>query len=52
MEFEGKEFDSPYYGLEEAVQSYPSALQDTLRPAVTNLVEISEKRPQTLQSGG
>jgi len=48
MEFEGEELDGPYYGLEEAIQSYPSALQNTLRPAVTNLVEIAFKRPELL----
>lgn len=49
MDFEEKVYDGPYYGLEEAVQSYPSALQDTLRPAITNLVEISEKRPDVFK---
>ena len=48
MEFKGKETDGPYYGLEEAIQSYPEALQNTLRPAVTNLVEIVSKRPELL----
>lgn len=48
MEFNGKETDGPYYGLEEAIQSYPAALQNTLRPAVANLVEIVSKRPELL----
>jgi len=48
MEFEGEETDGPYYGLEEAIQSYPAALQNTLRPAVTNLVEIGSQRPELL----
>lgn len=49
MEFQGKEYDGPYYGLEEAIQSYPVALQETLRPAITNLVHIAEKRPEVFQ---
>lgn len=39
MDVKWWQWDSPYYGLENAVQSYPLALQEALRPAVTDLVE-------------
>lgn len=48
MEFKGKKWDSPYYNLEEAVQTYPLALQEALRPAVLDLVELAEEDPERL----
>lgn len=48
MEVEWWQWDGPYYGLESAVQSYPLALQDALRPAVTDLVEKAETRAKFL----
>jgi hypothetical protein len=50
MEFKGKKWDSPYYNLEEAVQTYPFALQEALRPAVLDLVELAEEDPDRLYS--
>ncbi|RMH03366.1 MAG: hypothetical protein D6704_12785 [Nitrospirae bacterium] len=44
MDFESWRLDSPYYGLEEAVQSYAMALQDTLRPAIKDLVKKAAER--------
>ena len=48
MDFEGKQFDSPYYGLEDAVVSYPSALQEALKPAVADLVGLANQDPNRL----
>lgn len=46
MEFQGKKWDSPYYNLEEAVLSYPVALQEALKPAIADLVHLAETNPQ------
>lgn len=46
MEFEGKKWDSPYYNLEDAVLSYPTALQEALRPAIADLVHLAETDPE------
>ena len=48
MEFEGKQLDSPYYGLEDAVESYPLALQEALKPAVADLVGLANQDPDRL----
>ena len=48
MEFKGKKWDSPYYNLEEAVETYPLALQESLRPAILDLVELAEEDPERL----
>ena len=48
MDFEGKQFDSPYYGLEDAVESYPLALQEALKPAVADLVGLANQDPNRL----
>ena len=48
MEFKGKKWDSPYYNLEEAVETYPLALQEALRPAILDLVELAEEDPERL----
>jgi hypothetical protein len=48
MDFEGKQFDSPYYGLEDAVVSYPLALQEALKPAVADLVGLANQDPKRL----
>jgi len=45
MEFEGKQLDGPYYGLKDAVQSYPEAIQDALKPAILNLTQLAVKHP-------
>ncbi len=51
MEFQAKEYDGPYYGLEEAVKSYPAALQGSLRPIIIDLIEYAEKHPDVLRPG-
>lgn len=48
MDFEGKQLDSPYYGLEDAVESYPLALQEALKPAVADLVGLANQDPDRL----
>lgn len=48
MEFEGKRFDGPYYGLEAAVESYPQAIQEALRPAIADLVSLAKQDPKRL----
>lgn len=48
MDFEGKRFDGPYYGLEAAVESYPQAIQEALRPAMADLVNLANQDPQRL----
>ena len=48
MEYEGEKSDSPYYNLEDAVQSYPGALQEALRPAIIDLVELADEDPGRL----
>ncbi len=48
MEFEGKQLDSPYYGLEAAVESYPIAIQEALKPAIADLVGLANQDPSRL----
>jgi hypothetical protein len=48
MDFEGKQLDSPYYGLEAAVESYPLALQEALKPAIADLVGLANQDPSRL----
>ena len=48
MDFEGKHLDGPYYGLEAAVDSYPRALQEALKPAVADLVGLANNDPNRL----
>ncbi len=50
MEFKGEKWDSPYYNLEEAVETYPLALQEALKPAILDLVELAEEDPDRLYS--
>jgi len=48
MEFEGKQYDGPYYGLGNAVESYPEALQEALKPAIADLVGLANQDPSRL----
>ncbi len=48
MEFEGKQLDGPYYGLENAAESYPEALQEALKPAISDLVGLANEDPNRL----
>ena len=51
MKYDGKKWDSPYYNLEDAVQSYPGALQEALKPAISDLVQLVQEDPGRLYSG-
>ena len=44
MEFEGREVDGLYYGLEDSVRSYPVALQDALRDVIRDLADKAPAR--------
>lgn len=44
MEFEAKEIDSVYRGLEDSVTNYPRGLQEGLRLAIADLVEKAPTR--------
>ena len=44
MEFEAKETESLYRGLEDSVMNYPKGLQDALRLATKDLVEKAPER--------
>ena len=44
MEFEGREVDGLYYGLEDSVLSYPVALQDALRDVIRDLADKAPAR--------
>ena len=44
MEFEARETDTLYYGLEDSVTNYPRALQEGLRLALEDLVEKAPAR--------
>ena len=51
MEYEGEKSDSPYYNLEDAVQSYPGAIQEALKPAITDLIQLADQDPDRLFPG-
>ena len=44
MEYKGWDLDGIYYGLANEVNSYPTALQEALRPAITDLADKAAKR--------
>ncbi len=48
MDFEGKQFDSPYYNLVSPVESYPQAIQEALKPAIADLVNLAQQDPERL----
>jgi len=48
MEFEGTKWDGLYYNLKESVESYPKALQEALKPAVSDLVQLADEDPGRL----
>jgi len=51
MEFEDNHLFGVYYGQERSVENYPSALQETLKPAISNLVKIATEHPEPLRPG-
>lgn len=48
MDYEGSQFDSPYYNLKDAAESYPEALQQALKPAIADLVGLANQDPNRL----
>ena len=48
MDFDGRRYDGPYYGLEASVESYPEAIQEALKPAISDLVNLANQDPQRL----
>jgi len=48
MDYEGSQFDGPYYNLKNAVESYPEALQEALKPAIADLVGLATQDPNRL----
>jgi len=48
MEAENQQLDSPYYLFEDAVESYPVAIQDALKPAIADLIGLANEDPNRL----
>ena len=48
MDFKGAQFDSPYYNLATPVESYPQAIQEAMKPAIADLVNLTEQDPERL----
>lgn len=51
MQFEDSHPFGIYYGMARSVENYAEALQDTLKPAIANLVTIATEHPETLRPG-
>jgi hypothetical protein len=51
MEFEDSHLFGIYYGMEESVENYANAVQESLKPAINNLVKIATERPELLRPG-
>src|SRR5256885_2364708 len=51
MEFEDSHLFGIYYGMEESVENYANAVQETLKPAISNLVKIATEHPELLRPG-
>jgi hypothetical protein len=49
MEFEDSHLFGIYYGMERSVENYANALQETLKPAISNLVKITTDHPELLR---
>ena len=49
MQFKDEHLVGIYYGREESVENYATAVQETLKPALVNLVKIAAERPEILQ---
>ena len=45
MQYKAERLIGIYYGREESVENYATAVQDTLRPALADLVKIAAERP-------
>ncbi len=51
MEFEDNHLFGIYYGMEQSVENYANAVQETLKPAISNLVKIATEHPELLRPG-
>jgi hypothetical protein len=51
MEFEDSHLFGIYYGMEQSVDNYANAVQESLKPAISNLVKIATERPELLRPG-
>ena len=51
MQFDDSHLFGIYYGMEQSVENYADAVQETLRPALNNLVKIATEHPELLRPG-
>jgi len=49
MQFTDEHLVGIYYGREESVENYATAVQETLKPALTDLIKLATERPDILQ---
>jgi hypothetical protein len=49
MEFQDSHLFGIYYGMEQSVENYANAVQEALKPAISNLVKIATERPELLR---
>ena len=49
MDFEDSHLFGVYYGQERSVENYANAVQETLKPAISNLVKIATEHPELLR---
>src|SRR5437773_11258998 len=49
MDFEDSHLFGVYYGQERSVDNYANAVQETLKPAISNLVKIATEHPELLR---
>jgi hypothetical protein len=50
MQFKDEHLVGIYYGREESVENYSTAIQETLKPALADLMKIVAERPDILQT--
>lgn len=50
MQFKDEHLVGIYYGREESVENYSTAIQETLRPALADLMKIVAERPEVFQT--
>lgn len=50
MQFKDEHLIGVYYGMEESVENYSTAIQETLKPALADLVQMIAERPEVLQN--
>jgi len=50
MQFKDEHLVGIYYGREESIENYSTAIQETLKPALADLMKIVAERPDILQT--